>query len=86
MHKQIKRTLEPRGVPTRGERYLEEERKGPARFANAMTFLRSLSALLLALNTAAAQGSSSQPSFFLQDPSDGKFFVICVPSKRLVFP
>lgn len=39
---------------------------------HVMTFLRSLSALLLALNTAAAQGSSSQPSFFLQDPSDGE--------------
>eukprot|EP00752_Nemacystus_decipiens_P008526 g7615.t1 len=39
-----------------------------------MAFLRSLSALVLAwaLNTAVAQGSSSQPSFFLQDPSDGQ--------------
>lgn len=39
-----------------------------------MSFLRSLAALLLAVNTAAAQ-STSQPSFFLQDPSDGKPFV-----------
>lgn len=37
-----------------------------------MSFLRSLAALLLAVNTAAAQGTSSQPSFFLQDPSDGE--------------
>lgn len=37
-----------------------------------MSFLRSLAALLLAVNTASAQGTSSQPSFFLQDPSDGK--------------
>lgn len=48
-----------------------------------MTFLRSL-ALLLAAGvvaptgslTAAAQSTTSQPSFFLQDPSDGEAAVV----------
>lgn len=81
--------LEPvqatRGCP--GERrriYLEQARKRHTR-VSVMTFLRSLLALFLALNTAAAQqGSSSQPSFFLQDPSDGESG--CVPSTCGPFP
>lgn len=64
------------GCPREVKVYLEQEREKPSSFLlfGAMAFLRSLAALLLlALNTAAAQGStSSQPSFFLQDPSDGE--------------
>lgn len=61
-----------RGAQERSETHLIG--KGSRTRAHVMAFLRSLSALLLALavNTAAAQGSSSQPSFFLQDPSDGE--------------
>lgn len=72
----FKTQLEPiqaiRGAQERSETHLIG--KGSRTRAHVMAFLRSLSALLLALavNTAAAQGSSSQPSFFLQDPSDGE--------------